>query len=151
MTAAMKQEICLFPCGYSFICLNLWFPLSGALLPNRGAMFPALKSIGLSDAATRRAWAALRKGAWQMPSMTLVLTNPGCWRRRSNSSLKVSACHLQRPLAGGADPAQSQTDGGSPSPVCSQKEICGGPFVQRPPRQAASKPLNCQLSAPPPA
>jgi hypothetical protein len=39
--------------------------VSGALLPQRGALFPALKAIGLSDAATRRAWAAFRRGAWQ--------------------------------------------------------------------------------------
>ena len=39
--------------------------VSGALLPSRGAIFPALKSIGLDDAATRRAWAAFRKGVWQ--------------------------------------------------------------------------------------
>jgi hypothetical protein len=29
-------------------------------------VFPALKAIGLSDAATRRAWGAFRKGAWHM-------------------------------------------------------------------------------------
>jgi len=47
--------------------LHFMFMLvSGALLPNRGAMFPGLKSIGLSDAATRRAWTAFGKGAWQM-------------------------------------------------------------------------------------
>ena len=39
--------------------------VSGALLPQRGAIFPALKSIGLSDKATRRAWAAFRGGVWQ--------------------------------------------------------------------------------------
>lgn len=39
--------------------------VSGALLPSRGAIFPALKSIDLDDAATRRAWAAFRKGVWQ--------------------------------------------------------------------------------------
>lgn len=49
--------------------------VSGALLPSRGAIFPALKSIGLDDAATRRAWAAFRKGVWQMPAI-LVL-----WRK----------------------------------------------------------------------
>ena len=38
--------------------------VSGALLPQRGAIFPALKSIGLSDKATRRAWAAFRGGVW---------------------------------------------------------------------------------------
>jgi hypothetical protein len=44
----------------------MWMMVSGALLPNRGAMFPALKSTGLSDAAIRRAWVAFRNGAWQI-------------------------------------------------------------------------------------
>ncbi|MDD5370133.1 MAG: hypothetical protein PHQ40_13700 [Anaerolineaceae bacterium] len=39
--------------------------ISGALLPERGAIFPALKAIGLSDPATRRAWAAFRGGVWR--------------------------------------------------------------------------------------
>jgi len=39
--------------------------VSGALLAQRGGLFPALKAIGLSDEATRRAWAAFRHGAWQ--------------------------------------------------------------------------------------
>jgi hypothetical protein len=43
----------------------LWMLVSGALLPQRGAIFPALQAIGLSEQATRRAWAAFRRGAWQ--------------------------------------------------------------------------------------
>jgi len=39
--------------------------VSGALLPERGAIFPGLKSIGLSDPSARRAWAAFRGGVWQ--------------------------------------------------------------------------------------
>ena len=39
--------------------------VSGALHDSRGAMFPALKSIGLQDEEVRRAWAAMRYGAWQ--------------------------------------------------------------------------------------
>ncbi len=39
--------------------------VSGALLAQRGGLFPALKATGLSDEATRRAWAAFRHGAWQ--------------------------------------------------------------------------------------
>jgi hypothetical protein len=55
------------PIGTNLAMLHFMFMLvSGALLPNRGAMFPGLKSIGLSDAATRRAWTAFGKGAWQM-------------------------------------------------------------------------------------
>jgi len=52
----------------------LWMLVSGALLPTRGALFPALKSIGLSDGATRRAWAAFGKGKWQIKPLV------GIWR-----------------------------------------------------------------------
>ena len=41
-----------------------WMLISGALLPNRGAIIPALKSIGLSDEETRRSWAAFGSGVW---------------------------------------------------------------------------------------
>src|SRR3990172_8523385 len=55
------------PIGTNLALLHfMWMLVSGALLPNRGAMFPALKSTGLSDAATRRAWVAFRKGVWQI-------------------------------------------------------------------------------------
>jgi hypothetical protein len=43
----------------------MWMLVSGALLPQRGALHPALKSTGLTDKETRRAWAALRGGVWQ--------------------------------------------------------------------------------------
>jgi hypothetical protein len=44
----------------------MWMLVSGHLLQSRGALFPALKAAGLSDAATRRAWAAFRGGVWQI-------------------------------------------------------------------------------------
>jgi hypothetical protein len=47
----------------------LWMLVSGALLSSRGALMPALKSLGLSDAATRRGWAAFRKGQWQISEL----------------------------------------------------------------------------------
>ncbi|MEA2008184.1 MAG: hypothetical protein U9O54_03610 [Chloroflexota bacterium] len=50
----------------------LWMMVSGALLPNRGAIHPALQSIGLEDDAIRRAWAAFRKGAWQTSSILVL-------------------------------------------------------------------------------
>lgn len=54
------------PIGTNLALLHfLWMLVSGALLPQRGAIFPALQSIGLSEQATRRAWAAFRRGAWQ--------------------------------------------------------------------------------------
>jgi len=61
------------PVGTNLALLHfMYMMVSGALLPNRGAMFPALKSIGLSDAATRRAWVAFRKGIWQMPAILVL-------------------------------------------------------------------------------
>ena len=47
----------------------LWMLVSGALHDSRGAMFPALKSIGLSDEEVRRAWAAMRYGSWQIETL----------------------------------------------------------------------------------
>ena len=44
----------------------MWMLVNGALLSNRGALFPALKASGLADAAVRRAWAAFRGGVWQI-------------------------------------------------------------------------------------
>ena len=58
------------PVGTNLALLHFLFMLvSGALLPNRGALFPALKSIGLSDAATRRAWVAFGKGIWRISAI----------------------------------------------------------------------------------
>ena len=54
------------PVGTNLALLQfLWMLVSGALLPQRGALFPALQATGLSEQATRRAWAAFRRGAWQ--------------------------------------------------------------------------------------
>ena len=44
----------------------MWMLVNGALLSNRGALFPALKACGHADAAVRRAWAAFRGGMWQI-------------------------------------------------------------------------------------
>ena len=61
------------PVGTNLAMLHFMYMLvSGGLLPNRGAMFPGLKSIGLSDGAIRRAWMAFRKGAWQMPAFLIL-------------------------------------------------------------------------------
>jgi hypothetical protein len=43
----------------------MWMLASGALLPQRGAIFPALQSKGLSEQAIRRSWVRFCKGVWQ--------------------------------------------------------------------------------------
>lgn len=61
---ALTQEL---PIGTNLALLQfLWMLVSGALLSHRGGIFPALQSIGLSDSAIRRAWAAFQHGAWDM-------------------------------------------------------------------------------------
>jgi hypothetical protein len=58
------------PIGTNLALLHfLWMQLSGALLPSRGALFPALQAIGLLPAAVRRAWAAFHLGAWQIAEL----------------------------------------------------------------------------------
>ena len=46
-----------------------------SVLPNRGAIIPALKSIGLSDEETRRAWAAFGSGAWSIHELCCEMGN----------------------------------------------------------------------------
>jgi len=54
------------PVGTNLALLQfLWMLVSGALLPQRGALFPALQATGLTEQETRRAWAAFRGGVWQ--------------------------------------------------------------------------------------
>lgn len=85
------------PVGTNLALLHfMWMLVSGALLPNRGAMFPALKATGLSDAAIRRAWVAFRKGTWQMTMLLVswreyVQALPGWQERRYEGYLPVTA------------------------------------------------------------
>lgn len=54
-----------FPLGTNLGLVHLgWMLLSGCLLASRGAVIPGLAALGLSEAAVRRAWAALGSGAW---------------------------------------------------------------------------------------
>lgn len=62
----------------------LWMLLSGRLLQSRGAVIPGLAACGLSDAAVRRAWAALASGRWR-PSTLLaagqqLVQDHGSWQ-----------------------------------------------------------------------
>lgn len=76
----LSQLIQALPIGTNLALLHfMWMLVSGALLPSRGALFPALKSTGLSDAAVRRAWGAFRKGVWQMPAILTL------WREQIQS------------------------------------------------------------------
>ena len=85
------------PIGTNLALLHfMWMLVSGALLPNRGAMFPALKATRISDAAIRRAWVAFRKGVWQIAMLLVswreyVKALPGWQERRYEGYLPVTA------------------------------------------------------------
>jgi len=92
--STLIQEL---PVGTNLALLHfLWMLVSGALLPNRGAIFPALKSIGLSDGETRRAWVAFRKGVWQISTILMlwrqyVKALPGWQEHRYEGYLPITA------------------------------------------------------------
>jgi len=61
----LSELLVSLPIGTNLALLHVfWAFLSGQLLPSRGALFPALKAIGLDDEAVRRAWTAISKGVW---------------------------------------------------------------------------------------
>lgn len=76
------------PIGTNLALFQLmWALVSGSLLPNRGALFPALKSTGLSDEAIRRAWQALYSGVWNTTELLAlwskqIKSNPGWQEHR---------------------------------------------------------------------
>ncbi len=70
---ALSQLTENLPIGTNLGMLHfLWMLVSGALLPSCGVLFPALKSIGLSDGETRRAWGAFRSGQWGIRDLVRV-------------------------------------------------------------------------------
>jgi hypothetical protein len=77
-TIAVLNELLVgLPIGTNLAMLHVfWALLSGQLLPSRGALFPALKAIGLEDEAVRRAWMAVYKGVWQIALLIEL------WRRQ---------------------------------------------------------------------
>lgn len=50
----------------------LWALLNGSFLTHRGAVFPALQSIGIGDKAVRRSWRVLHSGVWQISELMVA-------------------------------------------------------------------------------
>ena len=87
------------PVGTNLALLHLlWAQVSGALLPSRGAIFPALQSIGLVASEIRRAWAALRYGAWQIATLLTAwreyVFSQGLWQEHTHAGYRPRAVDL---------------------------------------------------------
>lgn len=50
----------------------LWMLINGSLLPQRGAVFPALQATGIGKQAVRRAWKAFHSGMWQIGELIVA-------------------------------------------------------------------------------
>ena len=62
---ALEYVVKTLPVGTNLALLHLlWALLSGAFLNSRGAVFPALQTVGLSAVQIRRSSQAVRDGAW---------------------------------------------------------------------------------------
>lgn len=62
---ALEHVVKTLPVGTNLALLHLlWALLSGAFLSSRGALFPALLSLGLDAVQIRRSSQAVRDGAW---------------------------------------------------------------------------------------
>ena len=62
---ALEYVVKTLPIGTNLALLHLlWALLSGAFLGSRGAVFPALQTLGLSAVQMRRSSQAMRDGAW---------------------------------------------------------------------------------------
>jgi hypothetical protein len=87
------------PIGTNLALLHfLWMQISGALLPSRGALFPALQAIGLLPATIRRAWAAFRYGAWDIMDLLSAwegyVVGQGQWREHRYAGYRPKAVDL---------------------------------------------------------
>jgi hypothetical protein len=68
--AVLTELLVELPIGTNLALTHVfWALLSGQLLPSRGALFPALKAIGLEDTGVRRAWTAVNSGVWQTATL----------------------------------------------------------------------------------
>jgi hypothetical protein len=71
--SALIEIVAYLPVGTNLAMLHfLWMLVSGALLPHRGALFPALQSTGIGEPAVRRAWAAFGGGMWQISELMVA-------------------------------------------------------------------------------
>jgi len=87
------------PLGTNLALLHfMWMQISGALLPSRGALFPALQAIGLSPAEVRRAWSAFRYGAWEidhpLSAWVRYVSEQGQWQEHTYEGYRPKAIDL---------------------------------------------------------
>jgi hypothetical protein len=76
----------------------MWAMVSGRFLESRGAVCPALLSLGLDESQVRRAWAALATGAWSSAELSRrwaeLVKHAGVWQPITVAGYRVVAVDL---------------------------------------------------------
>ena len=85
INSVLSRVVASVPIGTNLGLFHLlWMLLSGRLLQSRGAVIPGLAAFGLSDAAVRRAWAALAYGRWHTSTLLAawqkLVQDDGAWQ-----------------------------------------------------------------------
>jgi len=105
MLNTLIEIVSLLPIGTNVALLHLmWAMVSGQFLASRGAVFPALAQLGLSDKQVRRAGQALRRGGWSIGQLLVrweaVVMKQGRWQVRRHggyNSLAIDLTGFWRP------------------------------------------------------
>ena len=113
------------PIGTNLGLLHLfWMLLCGQLLLSRGAIFPGLSAVGLSEGATRRAWAALGHGSWTSHRLVKqwgrVVEAEGFWQPHQHGGyhpVAVDITGFSRPRLKGCPTSHSSTAAGKAVPA----------------------------------
>ena len=97
--ALLAQVLARVPVGTNLgLCHLLFALLSGRFLSARGAVFPALADLGLSEEAVRRAAAALCYGRWHTPELVArwqrVVAQEGQFVPCAYEGVRPVACDL---------------------------------------------------------
>lgn len=82
---ALEYVVKTLPVGTNLALLHLlWALLSGAFLSSRGALFPALQTLGLTAVEIRRSSQAVRQGVWSSADLVARwrewVAGQGLWR-----------------------------------------------------------------------
>jgi hypothetical protein len=113
------------PIGTNLGLLHLfWMLLGGQLLLSRGAIFPGLSAVGLSEGAVRRAWSALGRGSWTshrlVKAWARVVEAEGVWQPHRHGGyhpVAVDITGFSRPRLQGCPTSHYSTTAGKAVPA----------------------------------
>ena len=113
------------PVGTNLGLLHLlWMLVSGHLLGSRGAVIPGLSALGLSDAAVRRAGAALGQGRWTSAALlgrwAALVQAEGRWQAHTHGGYRpvaVDVTGFWRPRLRGCPTAHYHAQAGKALPA----------------------------------